>query len=77
MYPSHDNMHISMCNMRTCNKQNRQNTDRKQINIKLLRSSMCIDAINQLPKGLNDMDNWKIECEYCNKKIKVQHVQRE
>ena len=56
---------VCMLNMRTRNKQNSQPVSNEVANIKLLRSSACIDAVKQLPSDAHNLGNWRIACDYC------------
>ena len=51
--------------MRTRNKKISASKAKDIVNIKLLRSSACLDVIHQIPEGRFDIDNWKITCDYC------------
>ena len=51
--------------MRTRNKKISASKAKDIVNIKLLRSSTCLDVIDQIPEGRFDIDNWKIACDYC------------
>ena len=45
------------------------NEEQGIVRVLILRSSTCIDVINQLPGGAHDMNNWKLGCDYCNSKM--------
>ena len=41
------------------------------VRVRILRSSTCVDVINQLlgAGGACNMNNWKLGCDYCNSKM--------
>merc|ERR1711862_617879 len=47
----------------------KQEQDKTNVHIRVLRSSTCIDVIQQLPGGVHDMGNWVLGCDYCNNKM--------
>ena len=51
--------------MKTRKRDTNTNDVKKSINIKALRSSTCIDIIDQLPDGKSDFKNWLIACDCC------------
>jgi len=44
--------HINRINKCTRNRGNTSNTNKQPIKVTILRSSTCLDVVNQLPKGI-------------------------
>ena len=48
-----------------------QSEEKTSLQLRVLRSSSCIDVIKQLPGGTRDMTNWYLGCDFYNSKLQV------